>query len=261
MQKLVFLHEIESSNAFYEFVPYKFGSYSFQLREDLEILQRDHFIFMTSVGDALKVQAVNPVPDRSDYNLPKERGNALIKKVYRAYPYYTINSEILDRIFSGEELKAFKSNRSKYRKGGATLFTIGYEGRSIESFINALLKEDVRLLCDIRKNPLSRKFGFSKGRLSQICKAVGISYVHIPSLGIESEKRSSLESVEDYKTLFAEYENSLTQKFEYLNEAYTLFKVNKRIALMCYEKEPSMCHRHVVSDYLVDTYQVKSVDL
>ena len=47
----------------------------------------------------------------------------------------------------------------------------------------------IGLLCDVRKNPLSRKFGFSKKKLKHITETVGIKYVHIPELGIESDKR------------------------------------------------------------------------
>ena len=149
----------------------------------------------------------------------------------------------------------------KFIKDEQKLFTVGYEGQLIESFINLLLKENVRVLCDIRKNPLSRKFGFSKGRLSKICKTVGIKYVHIPDLGIESGKRASLTSVADYNVLFDEYENSLTGRSEFLREVYALLKDEGRVALMCYEKKASMCHRHVVRDYLIRNHKVESRDL
>ena len=65
----------------------------------------------------------------------------------------------------------------------------------IEAFINNLIQNDIRLLCDVRKNPLSRKFGFSKGKLSHILDTIGIKYVHIPDLGIESDKRRSLDTI------------------------------------------------------------------
>ena len=260
LQKLVFLHEAKNGFPHYEFIPYRFGSYSFQLREDLEILARDRFILMNQTEESLRIQAKNHV-DGQLYDIPNERGDDLIRKAYRAYPYYTIQSQILDRIFSGEELLAFKRYQKEFIKDEQKLFTVGYEGQSIESFINILLKKDVRVLCDIRKNPLSRKFGFSKGRLSQICKTVGIRYVHIPGLGIESEKRASLTSVADHNVLFDEYENSLTGRSEFLREVYALLKDEGRVALMCYERKASMCHRHVVRDYLIRTHKVESTDL
>lgn len=215
---------------------------------------------MNQTKESLRIQAKNHV-DGQLYDIPDERGDDLIRKAYRAYPYYTIQSQILDRIFSGEELLAFKRYQKEFIKDEQKLFTVGYEGQSIESFINILLKKDVRVLCDIRKNPLSRKFGFSKGRLSQICKTVGIRYVHIPGLGIESEKRASLTSVADHNVLFDEYENSLTGRSEFLREVYALLKDEGRVALMCYERKASMRHRHVVRDYLIRTHKVESADL
>jgi hypothetical protein len=49
---------------------------------------------------------------------------------------------------------------------GPALFTIGYQGRTLEDSLNVLLTASVTLLCDVRRNPVSRKPGFSKGVLS-----------------------------------------------------------------------------------------------
>ena len=32
--------------------------------------------------------------------------------------------------------------------------TIGYEGRSIDEYLNLLIKNNIKLLCDVRKNPI-----------------------------------------------------------------------------------------------------------
>ena len=117
------------------------------------------------------------------------------------------------------------------------------------------------MLCDVRKNPLSRKFGFSKAKLQHITEAIGIKYLHIPDLGIESNKRSSLETVEDYQCLFKEYEKNLSSNEIQLNSLYKLLLSNTRIALMCYEHDAVMCHRHVIRDHLLDTHMIRSIDL
>ena len=123
-------------------------------------------------------------------------------------------------------------------RGEPVLFTIRYEGRSIENFINELIVNDVRMLVDVRKNPISRKFGFSKSKLEHIAETVGIKYVHLPELGIESQDRSFLKTRDDYRLLFAEYEKSLNQREQPLNHLYSLFEAHSRIALVCFEKEP-----------------------
>jgi len=261
LQKLVFLHTMSGESNFYEFVPYKFGPYSFQLREDLDILNRDGFVSIEHVQDSIRIKAVGDFPIKTFYNIAPERGNTLIRRAYREYPYYAINSEISKKIFRGKELEAFLAAKKSYAQNGQILFTIGYEGKSIEEFINTLIQNDVHLLCDVRKNPLSRKFGFSKKKLEQISQTVGIEYVHVPELGIDSNKRSSLKTAKDYQCLFEDYAKTLPTRMEYLDKVYTLLQIKNRIAIMCFELEPQNCHRHVIRDYLVKSYQIRSQDL
>jgi uncharacterized protein (DUF488 family) len=261
LQKLVFLHTMVGDSDYYEFVPYKFGSYSFQLREDLDILQRDGFVTLEYGQDSTRIKAVGEYSKGTSYEIALERGDALVRRAYREYPYYAINSEIAEKIFRGAEPERFNRGRQAYARTEQVLFTIGYEGKSIEAFINTLIQNDIRLLCDIRKNPLSRKFGFSKGKLEHITQTVGIKYVHIPDLGIESDKRCLLETPEDYKRLFSNYKETLPNRKAFLDEIYMLLQQNTRIALMCFELEPEMCHRHVIRDYIVRTRRVKSVDM
>lgn len=257
LQKLVFLYSMNHGASFYEFIPYKFGAYSFQLAEDVEILNRGGYLVVGDRG----VQAVNEAPKNTLFQISQDRGKSLLRKAYRQYPYYAIRSQLLKRLFSAEEMNLFTAERLKYEKNAQTLFTIGYEGRSIEAFINVLIQNGVKVLCDIRKNPLSRKIGFSKIKLKHITEAVGIKYLHIPELGIESRKRSTLETPEDYKALFAAYAETLPELLPWLKELYLLLSSNLRVALMCYEKEALMCHRHVVRDYLINSYAVSSRDL
>jgi len=261
LQKLVFLYSMEEGLDHYEFVPYKFGPYSFQLKEDIDILGRDGFVNIRQVQDATRIKAAGAYSKGDMYRIAKERGDALIRKAYREYPYYALNSEIAGRLFRDEELEQFARERRSYAQDEQVLFTIGYEGRTIESFVNAQIKNDVKLLCDVRKNPLSRKFGFSKGKLEHITQTVGIKYAHIPGLGIEPEKRCSLETPEDYRRLFAGYAKTLPARKAYLEEVYSLLQADTRVALMCFEHDPEMCHRHVVRDALVAAHQLKSVDL
>jgi uncharacterized protein (DUF488 family) len=257
LQKLVFLHTMKKHSGFYDFLPYKYGAYSFQLAEDLDILRRDGYLTI----EKSQIEAAGEFPRDAMFDIAVERGTNLIRKAYREYPYYTIKSEILTRYFHEKELDIFTAERQKYRQDAQTLFTIGYEGNSIESFINILIQNGIKLLCDVRKNPLSRKFGFSKNKLRHIAEGVGIKYLHIPALGIDSSKRSALESPDDYKALFADYAKTLPDLTPWLEGLYRLLLSNTRIALMCYEKEALMCHRHVVRDYLINRYAVSSRDL
>jgi len=71
------------------------------------------------------------------------------------------------------------------------LYTIGYEKRTIGEYIEILVTNDVALVIDVRKNPLSRKKGFSKKALASALSEVGIAYRHLPELGIASDRTES----------------------------------------------------------------------
>jgi uncharacterized protein YwgA/uncharacterized protein YeaO (DUF488 family) len=257
LQKLVFLYAAAGGSEYYDFLPYKYGSYSFQLAEDIEILERDgHVVFSNS-----RIKSTTSPSIKNQYLIADERGDSLIRKVYREYPYYAVNSEILTRLFDEAEIEQFQQIKDRLSKDMQVLFTIGYEGKSIEAFVNALIQNGIRLLCDVRKNPISRKFGFSKNKLKHIAETAGIRYAHVPALGIESNRRGFLETEEDYKTLFRGYARELPMYHEQLESLYYLLQTDRRVALMCYEKEPEMCHRHIIRNYLVCTYGVESMDL
>jgi uncharacterized protein (DUF488 family) len=151
--------------------------------------------------------------------------------------------------------------KEQFRQTGRMLFTIGYEGITVEHYLNTLIKNDVQVLCDVRNNPLSRKFGFSKSSLQKYLANIGIEYIHFPELGIKSEKRNNLSSDEDYQNLFKEYKSSLPNCREYLEKLYQLLATKDRIALTCFEHEPLHCHRHIIRDFLREMYNVQTTDL
>ena len=61
LQKLVFLYTMKEGAEFYEFLPYKYGSYSFQLAEDVDILNRDGYF--TVEGARIKATGEYPMED------------------------------------------------------------------------------------------------------------------------------------------------------------------------------------------------------
>ena len=129
-----------------------------------------------------------------------------------------------------------------------TLATIGYEGRSYEGFFNGLLRAGVSLLCDVRRNPLSRKWGFSKRRLSEGCERLGLDYRHLPELGITSDRRRNLATQDAYDRLFEAYEHeTLNRERESLSRIREWIEAGHRVALMCYERLPRQCHRSRVA--------------
>jgi uncharacterized protein (DUF488 family) len=176
------------------------------------------------------------------------RGEELIAEVYRRHPYYATRSKVASRVLSA---KADRDRVSAARPVPLEpgLLTIGYEGKSLEGYLNQLLRASVTVVCDVRRNPLSRKYGFAKSTLRQACDGVGIRYEHLPELGIASAERRELKVQADYDALFAVYErDNLPRQTEALTRIRTWIEQDhERVALTCYEAEPCQCHRHCVA--------------
>ncbi|MGH7655719.1 MAG: DUF488 family protein [Gemmatimonadaceae bacterium] len=262
-QKLLLLYcTTESQPAPYEFVPYKFGAFSFtsyadrrRLIEKGLLANDDHIWELTAVGteQAGRLRVAKDAAARFAYAHRDLRGDALVAETYRRYPYYAIRSEIAERVLHDDQAALSAVAGAVPPKGAVRLATIGYEGKTLEAYLNTLLHAGVTLLCDVRRNPLSRKYGFSKGTLSKGCAGVGIKYEHLPELGIESDKRKSLETQADYDALFVEYvRDTLPAQAAALERVRGWIRDGEAVALTCYERLPTQCHRHCVSDALAD---------
>jgi hypothetical protein len=270
LQKLLFLYQNKSGLAYYDFIPYKYGCYSFLAAGDIETLQAMKWLVLSDgkiqyvfAGNDIRNELLlfNGIMDFNPHDLPRERGRKLVKLVYECYPYYAINSHIAGNILDKNGLALIETEKNRFSQTEQTLFTIGYEGLSIEKYINLLIENNIRVLCDVRNNPLSRKFGFSKSSLQNYLGHIGIEYVHIPELGITSEKRANLDSDADYKSLFKEYKDSLPNRQEPLDQVYRILQKKNRVALTCFEHIPEHCHRHVIRDYLRGKYNTETMDL
>lgn len=140
------------------------------------------------------------------------------------------------------------------RNDDALLVTIGYEMRSYEAYFNELLRSRISRLCDVRRNPISRKWGFSKRLLSHGCKELGIRYASFPELGIESAQRTGLSGRAAFNCLFAEYKATTLSRCQGAVAKITGWvDVGKRVAITCYERDPRDCHRSHLADAIVAT--------
>jgi len=271
-QKLLFLYCREAEEVpTYEFVPYRFGGFSFtsyadkrRLVEQGLLAEEERSWKLTPQGKAAAVIAplARMRMDQFAQRHASLRGETLVAEAYRRHPYYAIRSEMAGRVLAGDEaaLGAIQAARPPTSRPG--LCTIGYEGRTLENYLNCLLQDGVTLLCDVRRNPLSRKYGFSKTTLSKACVGVGIRYEHLPKLGIASEERRELNTQADYDALFAEYERrSLPQQGAVLAKIRSWVEAGQRVALTCFERLPQQCHRHCVAEALEQLFGKGAVHL
>lgn len=187
---------------------------------------------------------------------------ALMKHTYINFPFYAIKSEASEKILNDQQLENINTVKPKGNK--TVLFTIGYEGISLEKYLVRLLQHNVKVLVDVRNNPLSMKYGFSKSQLKRYCESLNIQYVHIPEVGIQSEQRQELNTQADYDNLFALYrKNNLKMTTNKQSQILNLLKEQKRIALTCFEADICQCHRKHLAEAIAAlpgfTYEVKHI--
>ena len=263
LQKYLFLFTRKQEKKSFDFVPYKYGCFSFQANQDIATLKTYGYVDVTDSEDGrfIQLKENNNYPALLDLfdrqyiiDTKKEFGNLsqneLIKYTYIRYPFYAIKSSIAQDLLTPEEYAKVRQQTRTF--SDPVLFSIGYEGLSLETYINKLIINDIKVLCDVRKNAFSQKYGFSKSQLETACKGVDIKYIHISDLGIESEYRQNLMSQKDYDILFEKYEKTVLQtNSNAINQIFKLLKENKRIALTCFEKNPQQCHRSRIAKKLM----------
>ena len=271
LQKLLFLFSNSQAKAEYEFIPYKFGCYSYSANADMTAMVKRGFLNEEEKTFEKK--------DKNDYleqlkpvdlkllqdvktNYGKMSATALMKYTYINFPFYATRSEAAENVLTKDELK--KITKAKPKGNKTVLFTIGYEGISLEEYLVRLLKNDVKVLVDVRNNPLSMKYGFSKSQLKKFCANLDIEYVHIPEVGIQSDQRQELNTKSDYDKLFAVYRKiNLSKTTTSQNEILKLLKQHKRVALTCFEANICQCHRKHLAEaieILPDfNYEVKHI--
>jgi uncharacterized protein (DUF488 family) len=257
LQKILFLFsQAQGKDCVYDFVPYKFGCYSFSASADLVTMVSKGFLTeteshysaaeKTSYFKQLKVNDQQRVLEiKKLYGGMSSFG--LMKHTYLNFPYWATKSIKAQEILSKSEFDKVKALQTFENK--KVLFTIGYEGISLEEYLNRLVRNDVKLLVDVRNNPLSMKYGFSKSQLKRFCENLGIAYLHFPEVGIQSDQRQELNMQSDYDVLFEDYKlKNLTKTQKTQLEILNLLKKHQRIALTCFEANICQCHRKPLAE-------------
>ena len=225
--------------SFYSFYPYRFGPFSQLFYYDLRKMESAGCL----ESDSMKITALGT--EEADRIEPELKGcigqaiarfpsaNKLIDYVYARYPDYTVKSE-LKTLAVAESPPGF--------------YTIGYEGKNIDSFLDILIHNQIQEIIDVRHTPFSMNFTFAKAKLAGYLNAVGIRYVHMPELGIPGEYRKSLNDAGDYERLFEFYGKNILGNSS-LEELAARGR-KRRVALLCMEQEHTRCHRGVISKAL-----------
>ncbi|MBD3781618.1 MAG: DUF488 family protein [Micrococcales bacterium] len=128
--------------------------------------------------------------------------------------------------------------------------SIGYEGCDIESFVVMIQKAGIDLVADVRLTPLSRKQGFSKGRLRAALGDAGVRYEHLRPLGNAKENRPLFSGAE-VEVGRARYRAGLrTPEARAALDELASWRQEHHVALLCFERDEERCHRTVVLEEL-----------
>lgn len=271
LYKLLFLISERQDKPDYDFIPYHYGCFSYSVNADLitmvkkELLEENNSHYSSLVKSEI-LKTLKPKDITILQQVKKYYGSMnahkLMLHTYINFPYYAINSIKAKDILTSDQLqKVFTARPSSHDN---TLFTIGYEGISLEAYLNKLIRNDIKVLVDVRRNPLSMKFGFSKGQLQRYCENLNIVYIHIPELGIDADQRQTLHTQADYDQLFKVYRDvNLPKTIEYQSRILELLKDHKRIALTCFEANVCQCHRTPLANAIAQLpnfeYHVKHI--
>lgn len=136
-----------------------------------------------------------------------------------------------------------EATKKRQKRAPLAVYTVGYEGRTVDGLLDHLLRSGIRRLVDVRKNAASRKYGFAGKTIAKLCADVDIEYTHVPTLGIPGTLRVDLDSNEAYQRLFDRYEREILPGVTAGVEQVADLCREKPSALMCFEASSKKCHR------------------
>jgi uncharacterized protein (DUF488 family) len=129
----------------------------------------------------------------------------------------------------------------KKKQDGIVVWNIGYQGRSLEEFIQVLRDAGVTMLVDLREKPFSRIKGFSRNVLRAALARAGIAY---KGMG------ANLGGLTCTPDLWKQG----CQELARLTESHA-------VAIMCMERDASKCHRRKLVEILQSEHGIASVPL
>jgi uncharacterized protein (DUF488 family) len=142
------------------------------------------------------------------------------------------------------------------------LFTIGYEQAAPAAVLEELKKAEIEVVADTRAVGASRRPGLSKRQFAATLHEAGIAYVHLQKLGTPAEGRHAARKG-DLDTLWRVYDKHVktAPAQEALDALLALVKSGKRVALLCYCRNPKACHRSRIAALVKKRMRVKVEDL
>lgn len=246
----------QGGSAFYDFLPYKYGPFSFCLYHEMTALIRNGYVdegeswTPTALADGLVKtlpKALRRDGQRVVERFSKKPVNRVVDYVYSTYPRFTVNSD--------------KKKLAERLVAPPAVYTAGYERLSVDAFLDRLICNGIQRIIDVRSNPVARRYGFHKSTLTRLAGRLAIQYVHVPELGIQSAQRQNLSDREDYDALFERYEGeTLSREREAIHRVAGLMTDTASV-LVCMEADPNFCHRSRLAETVSQETSLPILDL
>lgn len=133
------------------------------------------------------------------------------------------------------------------------VFTIGHSTRGLDEFVDLLRENGVRLLVDVRRYPVSRRYPhFTGAALAASLAQAGIEYRHEKDLGGHRDPRPDSPNTALRAAAFRGYADSMaTPLFRAALARLTADAAARPTVILCAEADPQRCHRQLVADALV----------
>ena len=130
--------------------------------------------------------------------------------------------------------------------------TIGYEGATVATFLDALRAAEVDLLVDVRAVAGSRRPGFAKTRLAANLAEAGIEYLHLRGLGTPADGRAAARAgrYDELSRVYLAHLDTPEARRD-LETLADLVRAGRRVCLLCLEADPVRCHRSMVASALM----------
>ncbi len=130
------------------------------------------------------------------------------------------------------------------------VYTIGYKGKSLETFINQLRAADVDAVIDIRLRNTSHLAGYTKrdDLAFLLREGFDIAYEHRPELAPTPEIRDAYLADQDWAVYEAQFLPLLRERrAEAVGQ--DILARHRSPCLLCSEPTAEHCHRRLVAEY------------
>ncbi len=131
-----------------------------------------------------------------------------------------------------------------------TIYTTGYQRKSLETFIDQLRAADVQAVIDIRLRNTSHLAGYTKRDTLDFLLRAGfdIAYEHRPELAPTPEILDAYKATSDWDAYVAQFLPLLdARNAEAIGRE--LLERYATICLLCAEPTAEQCHRRLVAEY------------